>query len=131
MPEADLCDRLVLMFAGRVVADATPARMKAEFTAKQGALFEVNATQPTQALAALHDAGFSQAVQHGRQVRVTAMDRTDAAAQRIGDSLRAAGLADARVARRAPTMEDVFVQRVLALEADQRSARDAHAVTPA
>jgi ABC-2 type transport system ATP-binding protein len=119
------------MFAGRVVADATPTQMKTEFTTAQGTLFEVNATQPTQALAALRDAGFAQAVQHGRQVQVTVMDRTGAASQRIGDALRAAGLADARVAPRAPTMEDVFVQRVLALEADQQSARDDHGAVPA
>ncbi len=116
MSEADLCDRLALMFAGRVVADATPQRMKADFSAAQGQLFAIGAARPGLALATLRAAGFAQASQHGRRVHVTARDG-DAATARIRDALAAAGLGDARIAPQEATMEDVFVHRVLALEA--------------
>jgi len=121
MREADLCDRLALMFNGRVVADATPAQMKAEFDSAQGQLLEVSTGQPLRALAALRGAGFQHAELHGHHVHVTAHD-ADAAAARIGDILAAGGMADARVAPQDVTMEDVFVQRVLALEASHGPA---------
>jgi len=121
MREADLCDRLALMFAGRVVADASPAQMKAEFAVERGQLLEVSTAQPLQALAALRGAGFAQAMQHGRQVHVTAHDG-DAASARMHAALAVAGLAEARIRPQELTMEDVFVHRVLALEAAQREA---------
>ena len=50
MSEAERCDHLVLMYAGRNVADASPAEMKAEVRAKAGALLELEVEQPLQAL---------------------------------------------------------------------------------
>ncbi len=124
MSEADLCDRLALMFAGRVVADATPQQMKAEFAADEGQLLEVSSDQPALALAALREAGFAQASQHGRCVHVTAHD-ADTAGARIRAALAAAGLQGVRIAAQQATMEDVFVHRVLALEAAQRGGAQA------
>jgi ABC-2 type transport system ATP-binding protein len=116
MAEADLCDRIALMFAGRVVADATPAQLKAELAAERGQLLEVSAEPPLGALAALRAGGFPDAVLHGRRLHVLAPDAA-AAGDRIGALLAAAGLAAPRIAAQAPTMEDVFIHRVLALEA--------------
>jgi ABC-2 type transport system ATP-binding protein len=116
MAEADLCDRIALMFAGRVVADATPAQLKAELAAERGHLLEVSAEPPLAALAALRAAGFAEAVLHGRRLHVLAHDAAEAGA-RIGAALAAAGLAAPRIAPQALTMEDVFIHRVLALEA--------------
>jgi ABC-2 type transport system ATP-binding protein len=116
MAEADLCDRIALMFAGRVVADATPAQLKAELAAERGHLLEVSAEPPLAALAALRAAGFAEAVLHGRRLHVLAHDAAEAGA-RIGAALGAAGLAAPRIALQALTMEDVFIHRVLALEA--------------
>jgi ABC-2 type transport system ATP-binding protein len=45
MGEAEHCDHLALMFAGRVVADASPAVMKAEVEAEAGHLFEITDIQ--------------------------------------------------------------------------------------
>lgn len=119
MAEADLCDRIALMFAGRVVADATPAQLKAELAAERGQLLEVSAEPPLAALAALRAGGFPDAVLHGRRLHVLAPDAA-AAGDRIGALLAAAGLAAPRIAAQAPTMEDVFIHRVLALEAAAR-----------
>jgi ABC-2 type transport system ATP-binding protein len=123
MREADLCDRLALMFDGHLVADATPAQMKAEFVAGQGQLLEVrSAGAPLHALTALRGAGFTDAELHGRHVHLTVHDG-EAARSRIADALASAGMADVSVAAPELTMEDVFVQRVLALEAARRDAR--------
>ncbi|MCA2998563.1 MAG: ABC transporter ATP-binding protein [Rhodocyclaceae bacterium] len=116
MAEADLCDRIALMFAGRVVADATPAQLKAELTAERGQLLEVSAEPPLAALAALRAGGFAEAVLHGRRLHVLAHDAAEAGT-RIDTALAAAGLAAARITSQTLTMEDVFIHRVLALEA--------------
>jgi len=116
MAEADLCDRIALMFAGRVVADATPAQLKAELTAERGQLLEVSAEPPLAALAALRAGGFPEAVLHGRCLHVLAHDAAEAGT-RIGAALAAAGLAAPRITPQTLTMEDVFIHRVLALEA--------------
>ena len=116
MAEADLCDRIALMFAGRVVADATPTQLKAELTAERGQLLEVSAEPPLAALAALRAGGFAEAVLHGRRLHVLAHNTAEAGT-RIGAALAAAGLAAARIAPQTLTMEDVFIHRVLALEA--------------
>ncbi|MFN7476235.1 MAG: ATP-binding cassette domain-containing protein [Burkholderiales bacterium] len=116
MAEADLCDRIALMFAGRVVADATPTQLKAELTAERGQLLEVSAEPPLAALAALRAGGFAEAVLHGRRLHVLAHNAAEAGT-RIGAALAAAGLAAARIAPQTLTMEDVFIHRVLALEA--------------
>ncbi|MFN8984952.1 MAG: ATP-binding cassette domain-containing protein, partial [Burkholderiales bacterium] len=89
MAEADLCDRIALMFAGRVVADATPAQLKAELTAERGQLLEVSAEPPLAALAALRAGGFAEAVLHGRCLHVLAHDAAEAGT-RIGAALAAA-----------------------------------------
>ncbi|MFN6169434.1 MAG: ATP-binding cassette domain-containing protein [Burkholderiales bacterium] len=116
MAEADLCDRIALMFAGRVVADATPAQLKAELTAERGQLLEVSAEPPLAALAALRAGGFAEAVLHGRCLHVLAHDAAEAGT-RIGAALAAAGLAAPRITPQMLTREDVFIHRVLALEA--------------
>lgn len=116
MSEADLCDRVALMFAGRVVADATPEAMKASLLAEQGQLIEVSAGPPVAALEAIRAAGFAHAALHGRGVHVMAHD-TDSAQQRIRGALARAGLPAPQFTPQELSMEDVFVHRVLALEA--------------
>lgn len=116
MSEADLCDRLALMFAGRVVADATPAAMKAELAAEQGQLLQVNAGPPVAALEVIRAAGFAGAALHGRCLHVMAHDADDAQ-RRMRAALQSAGLPEPQFTSQQLTMEDVFIYRVLALEA--------------
>jgi ABC-type multidrug transport system ATPase subunit len=116
MGEAELCDRLALMFAGRVVADATPAAMKAELAAQQGQLLEVSAGAPVAALEAIRAAGFAGAALHGRSVHVMARD-AEGARRRIRVALESAGFPAPQIMAQELSMEDVFVHRVLALEA--------------
>lgn len=116
MAEADLCDRLALMFAGRVVADATPAAMKAGLMAEQGRLIEVRGGSPMSTLHAIRAAGFAGAALHGRHVHVLTHDAHEAE-QRIRAALVQAALPAPQIGLPDVSMEDVFVHRVLALEA--------------
>ncbi len=116
MREADLCDRVALMFAGRVVADATPAAMKANLLAEQGQLLAVRAGPPVATFDAIRAAGFAGAALHGRNVHVLAHD-AGGTQQRIRAALARAGLPAPQFTLQELSMEDVFVHRVLALEA--------------
>ncbi|MBI1735369.1 MAG: ABC transporter ATP-binding protein [Candidatus Rokubacteria bacterium] len=114
MAEAEHCDRVALMFAGRLVADATPEDLTRAVEAEVGRALDVTTDAPARALERLRAGGLA-AIRHGRHVRVLT---TDAAGDRarIAAALAAAGIAVHAVEPRALSMEDVFVHRVTALE---------------
>ncbi|HEY8509299.1 MAG TPA: ATP-binding cassette domain-containing protein, partial [Steroidobacteraceae bacterium] len=68
MSEAERCDRLALMFAGRIVADDTPDGLKRAVAAEAGELYEIDTDQPLLAQNALREAGFQGLSLHGRRV---------------------------------------------------------------
>jgi len=116
MSEAEHCDRLALMYAGRIVADATPAEMKRQLEADAGVLLELEVSEPTRAIAMLRAAGFSDAALYGRRVHVLSGNPGPDLA-RLPMLLGAGGVQVTRIERRPLSMEDVFVVRVSALEA--------------
>jgi|AMFO01.1.fsa_nt_gi ABC-type multidrug transport system, ATPase component len=115
MSEAEHCDRLALMHAGRLVADQPPEALRRELVAEAGELLELEVDRPLAALECLkaHFAGVSL---HGNRIHLFARD-PEAARRRIGDLLAGAGLELRGLRRRVPGMEDVFVYRMGALEA--------------
>ncbi len=115
MSEAEHCDHLALMYAGRIVADATPARMKLEVEAEAGCLLEVASGAPHRAVLALRRAGYAGAALFGTRVHVFSRD-ADGDLARIPPLLHSAGIEAVSVAPRRLSMEDVFVHRVSALE---------------
>ena len=121
MSEAEHCDHLALMYAGRVVADASPEAMKATIAAESGELLELQVDHPVPAQAALRAAGFASATLHGRAVHLLSRDATTDLA-RLPGLLAKAGVAVHSAALRPLSMEDVFVQRITALEAADRKA---------
>jgi ABC-2 type transport system ATP-binding protein len=121
MSEAEHCDRLALMHAGRIVADASPGEMKRQLEAEAGQLLEVSTDQPPEALELLRKAGLEGAALHGRHIHLLAPDR-QATELRIREALRGNNVRLLGVAEQAVSMEDVFVYRVLALEKSERSA---------
>ncbi|OIO00073.1 MAG: hypothetical protein AUJ49_10270 [Desulfovibrionaceae bacterium CG1_02_65_16] len=128
MSEAEYCDHLALMYAGRVVADATPEAMKAALLADAGPMLEVDVDDPHRAVAALRAAGFAEAALHGGSVHAQAGPgeaRERGAA--VAAALVAAGVNVRAVAQTPLSMEDVFVHRVLALEAEEAGAKGARA----
>jgi ABC-type multidrug transport system ATPase subunit len=122
MSEAEHCDHLALMYAGRVVADASPETMKAEVSAESGQLVELRVDRPVPAQAALRAAGFASATLHGRAVHLLSRD----AATDLRHACRACWPRPAspctRPTLRPLSMEDVFVHRITALEAADRRA---------
>jgi ABC-type multidrug transport system ATPase subunit len=119
MSEAEHCDHLALMFAGKVVADASPEAMKAAVAREAGQLLELRVDRPAPAQAALRAAGYASATLHGRAVHLLSKD-VDGDRTRLPTLLASAGVAVQSVVLRPLSMEDVFVQRVTALEEARR-----------
>ena len=129
MSEAEHCDHLALMYAGRIVADASPEVMKRDVEAEAGTLIEVSAESPFAALSKLREAGFRAPAMFGRHIRLLSRGAAEDA-QRIPSMLAAAGLAGSSAIVKPLSMEDVFVYRVTALEARDRADKvAARAVT--
>jgi ABC-2 type transport system ATP-binding protein len=121
MSEAEHCDHLALMYAGRVVADDSPAGMKAAVERDAGHLLEIRSDQPTETLAWLKQQGWRHSALFGTLVHCLPADpAVDAATlqARLGE----AGLPALGVAARPLSMEDVFVYRITDLEARERRA---------
>jgi ABC-2 type transport system ATP-binding protein len=114
MSEAEHCDRLALMHAGRIVADAAPEALKRSVEAEAGQLIELKVADTSRTLALLREAGFD-AYLHGGSVRLLARD-PEAEGARIRTLLADAGIVLHALAPRPLSMEDVFVYRVTALE---------------
>mgnify|MGYP006141328911 CR=1 FL=1 len=125
MAEAELCDRVAMMYAGRVVADAPPAQLKQDLLDRRGQLLEVTPRNALLALQTLKDAGFDQAVLHGRNIHIMS-HQPEADRARIFSVLRAARQRSANVIPRPLTMEDVFIDIVLSREGQGANA-DTHA----
>ncbi|MDH5496140.1 MAG: ATP-binding cassette domain-containing protein [Nitrospira sp.] len=122
MSEAEHCDNLALMYAGRIVAEGSPADMKRHIEQEAGLLFEVITDQPSQALVRLQQAGFHGAALFGTRLHVFCRDplRDKACAcQALEDS----GVRVISVNERPLSLEDVFVYRVMALERIEMSAK--------
>ncbi|MGE8356098.1 MAG: ABC transporter ATP-binding protein, partial [Microvirgula sp.] len=110
MSEAEHCDHISLMFAGRVVADDSPAGLKADLTREAGELLEITDPAPADALAVVRELGFADAALYGPKIHAFSRD---AAAD--GRRLRER-LPQASVRVRPVSMEDVFVHLVTRLE---------------
>jgi ABC-2 type transport system ATP-binding protein len=115
MSESEHCDRLALMYAGRIVADARPSELKRALENDAGQLLEIDVVDSARALGLLRDAGFANAYLHGARVRVFARTpKIDT--DRVQGLLATAGISVGQLRRIPPSMEDVFVYRVTALE---------------
>ncbi|MGE0643292.1 MAG: ATP-binding cassette domain-containing protein [Nitrospira sp.] len=124
MSEAEHCDNLALMYAGRIVAEGSPVDMKRQVQHEAGRLFEVVADQPAKALVHLQQAGFHGAALFGNKLHVFCRDplRDKACACQ---ALESSGVRVTSVNERPLSLEDVFVYRVMELE--QAAKREAAA----
>ena len=127
MSEAEHCDHLALMYAGRIVAEGSPEVMKAEVEREAGHLLEVSTDHPGDALHELEQAGFVGASLFGTKIHLlskdTARDET-----RLKGALSAKAVQVPDVTIRPLTLEDVFVHRITVLERQEREAMPAEAV---
>ncbi|MDY6941515.1 MAG: ATP-binding cassette domain-containing protein [Pseudomonadota bacterium] len=122
MVEAEYCDRIALMHAGKLVAYDSPAGLKADVEQRFGRLLEIRCDRPYQAQRVLRESGFEDASLFGRRVQLLAPNPDEAEPQ-IRSRLVDAQIAVRSIARLPLTMENVFVHNVLDLE--QRAAASA------
>ncbi|MCP9468951.1 MAG: ATP-binding cassette domain-containing protein [Nitrospira sp.] len=115
MSEAEHCDRLALMYAGRIVAEGSPADMKRQVRREAGSLCEVVVDQPGRALVRLQRAGFLGTALYGTKVHFFCrdLDRDKACARH---TLEESGVSVLSVNERPLSLEDVFVYRIMVLE---------------
>ncbi|MBW2386798.1 MAG: ABC transporter ATP-binding protein [Deltaproteobacteria bacterium] len=118
MAEAEHCDRLALMVEGRIVTDASPQTMKRELVRDVGTMIEVTTDHPLAALEAFEEAGFEGAALYGRKVHLLARDPHEAST-RIRGLMATRGIRVDGLTPHEPTLEDVFVYRILALERER------------
>ena len=115
MSEAERCDSLALMYAGKVVADGTPAKLKADLAQRRGRLLELDTDEPRKALAVLQSAGLDASL-HGRKLHCFASQDTATELNRLGALLAGKGLQLRGGVERLASMEDVFVALMTELE---------------
>jgi len=124
MSEAEHCDHLVLMHAGRVVADASPERLKQEVVSEAGQLLEVDASDAVTAIERLRDCGFREPAMFGRHVHVWSKSPARDI-ERIANAVNV----DAKSIRQLDvSMDDVFVHRIRSLERPLAAAASASSV---
>lgn len=121
MSEAEHCDRLALMYAGRVVAEGPPAEMKRQVEEEAGRLCEAITDHPGSAVAALQQAGFSGAALFGTRVHVFCRDLIQDQ-ERARQAIESRGLTVHSIRARPLGLEDVFVYKMAALEEQERFA---------
>jgi ABC-2 type transport system ATP-binding protein len=129
LSEAEHCDRLALMYAGRIVADGTPAQLKRDVEGKNGRLLEFVVEKPGPALVLLMAAGYNTAALFGKKIHVLSRDPAEDEV-RIRNVLSSSGISIERVRARPLSLEDVFVSRVMALEQATRNDSLQHSARP-
>lgn len=105
MDEADYCDRLGLIYRGKIIAEGTPSALRNEHMKKD--VLELDSDDLLSALNALAGAGYEAAV-FGSRLHVT-VDSADMDCPHVIAALRAAGVDAKSVEKVAPSLEDVFV----------------------
>jgi len=107
MEEAEYCNRLALIFRGKMVALGTPSELKRD--SMQGELLLIECEPLSKALEALQSApGVSDAAVFGNALHLVVPDAT-AAVPQIKQFLADQGLTVTRVEKIRPSLEDVFV----------------------
>jgi len=124
MSEAEHCDRLGLMHAGRLVADGSPADLKRRLEQDMGPLLEITTDQPGRALAQLVASGMVHATLSGTKIHVLSPDPSRDEA-RVRALLTGFGIRVEAVRTRQPSLDDVFVSRVRALEEEAHNGATA------
>ena len=115
LDEAERCDRIALMHAGRLVAHGSVAQLKEVFAGR--VLLEVACRRPLDAQFLLdQDAGILEASVFGTRLHVVVTDETEGRA-RIASLLPADTFAPVSIERIVPSLEDVFIHCIEAEDA--------------
>ena len=115
MDEAEQCQELAFIHAGRIVAQGSPADLKA--TLMQGSVVELTPADPPEAMRLLKEArtagqlAADDVVLYGAQIHIVAQDASQAKRQ-IADALQAGGVAFDPPDVILPSLEDVFLAAI-------------------
>ena len=105
MDEAEYCDRLALIYRGRIIAEGTPAALKQEYMKRD--IVEIEVEQVVDALEVLEQNGIETAV-FGSTLHAT-VTNAEEEIQHISELLDKAGIKAERIEKIVPSLEDVFV----------------------
>lgn len=120
LDEAERCDRIALMHAGRLVAHGSVAQLKEVFAGR--VMLEVACARPLDAQVALEGIpGILEASVFGTRLHVVVGDEGLGRAL-VGDALASANFPVSSIERIVPSLEDVFIHCIEAEEA-ARAAR--------
>ncbi|MDD3845945.1 MAG: ABC transporter ATP-binding protein [Syntrophorhabdaceae bacterium] len=108
LDEAEYCDRLALIYRGRIIAGGRPDVMKKEHMHKQ--ILEVSVADIVEALDVLGRGGFDVAL-FGSVIHAT-VDDSETATAAIRSSLSGASIAVSNITTVRPSLEDVFVSLI-------------------
>jgi ABC-2 type transport system ATP-binding protein len=108
LDEADYCDRLALIYRGRIIAEGTPRRLRETKMTKE--VLEIEVDRLVAAMDLLASRGIESAI-FGSRIHATV---DDAAASRpaISALLAEAGIRMVKIERILPSLEDVFVMMI-------------------
>lgn len=105
MDEADYCDRLALIYRGRVIAEGTPGEMRQKYMKRD--VLEIEVDRLVTALEAVYKNGIETAI-FGSLLHAT-VDKAEQDIPRIEALLKKEGIAVNRIEKIMPSLEDVFV----------------------
>ncbi len=117
MDEAEYCNRLALMYAGKVIALGAPEELKRNLSEHK--LLRLDAAVTIDAMRLIEqEEGILEVAVFGSGLHVV-VDDVEGASQRIRRALEAQGIAIRRLEQIQPSLEDVFVALI---EAEERKA---------
>jgi len=117
MDEAEYCNRLALMYAGKVIALGAPGDLKHQLTEHN--LLRLDTRAPLETMRAIeHEEGILEVAVFGSGLHVV-VDDAEGSMERIRRALGARGIAISRLEQIEPSLEDVFVALI---EAEERKA---------
>ncbi len=108
MDEADYCDRLGLIYRGRIIAEGTPGELRRNYMKRD--VLEIETDKLVDSLDVLQRSGIDTAV-FGSLLHAT-VEKADEAIVAIAALLRDAGIAVMRIEKITPSLEDVFVTMI-------------------
>lgn len=108
LDEAEYCDRLALIYRGKIIAEGRPDVMKKEYMHKE--ILEISAAPVIEALDILGRQGFDSAL-FGSVIHAT-VDDAASAIPRIEAALGSRGITVSHIAPIRPSLEDVFVSLI-------------------
>lgn len=108
MDEADYCNRLSLIYRGKVIAEGTPREMKEKYMTKD--ILEIETERFVEAMESLNLKGIETAI-FGRLLHST-VDNADQSIPEIKKILGGLNIKITRIDKIVPSLEDVFVKLI-------------------